>query len=290
MIIDFHTHTFPDRIAASTVSLLAARAHIRPFSDATQSGLLSSMKTAGIDGSVILPVATAPRQVAHINDSSALINRTFLNEDGTAAESPFLISLGCMHPELENWEEELERIASMGLLGIKIHPIYQGIRLDDPRFVRILKKCGQLGLIVCAHAGDDIGFPGVVKCSPEMARRALDEAGEVTMVLAHMGGWRNWEDVPKYLKDTQAYIDTSFSTGMIPGEEGFYKKEDLPMLDQEGFMRILDAFGCERVLLGSDSPWSDQAASLEWIRALPLSDSQKEAVSGGNAERLLHLR
>ena len=282
MIIDMHTHTFPDTIAAKTVEALSRVSHSRPFSDGSNAGLIKNMRRCGIDRSVILPVATAPRQVSHVNDAAAAVNEKF-RADG-------LFSFGCIHPDHPDFRAELARVKDLGLKGIKIHPVYQGAEIDSPKFLRIIERAAELDLIVITHAGLDIGYPGEVCCSPRMCRRVVDEIGPFRFVLAHMGGWRNWEDVPKYLKDTQAYIDTSFSTGMIPGEEGFYKKEDLPMLDQEGFMRILDAFGCERVLLGSDSPWSDQAASLEWIRALPLSDSQKEAVSGGNAERLLHLR
>ena len=49
MIIDFHTHVFPDRIAASTVSALEAASGNRPYSDGTADGLLAALDAAGVD-------------------------------------------------------------------------------------------------------------------------------------------------------------------------------------------------------------------------------------------------
>ena len=49
MIIDFHTHIFPDKIAPSTMDKLCSASHTRPFSDGTADGLRASMRQAGIE-------------------------------------------------------------------------------------------------------------------------------------------------------------------------------------------------------------------------------------------------
>ena len=282
MIVDFHTHTFPDSIAASTLVKLQGMSHIRPFSDGTQAGLAHSMAQAGIDVSVVLPVATAARQVCRVNDASAR-----LNEDGAAQG---ILSFGCMHPELEGWEAELERIAELGLKGIKIHPVYQGADIDDQRFVRILSKCAQLGLIVVTHAGLDVGFPGKVNCSPAMIRRALDRTGPVKLVLAHMGGWRNWQEVAGLLADTGVYLDTSFSLGsMTPNGDGYYADKEVALLDEVSFVELIRAFGAHRILFGTDSPWGGQTEDLKALGTLPLTGEERAAILGNNACRLLGL-
>ena len=158
MVVDIHTHTFPERIAASTIQKLQDISHTRPFADGTEAGLRASMVAAGVDFSLVLPVATSPRQVVHINDASARLN----------SQGNGILSFGCMHPDFDGWKEELGRVAALGMKGIKVHPVYQGVDFDDPRYLRILDRCGELGLIVLTHAGLDIGFPGQVNCSPEM--------------------------------------------------------------------------------------------------------------------------
>lgn len=282
MIIDFHTHTFPGKIAASAVDKLSHTSHTVPFSDGTPEGLLNNMKQAGIDRSVILPVATAARQVEHINDASARLNETY--------EGDGLFSLGCIHPDYENYREELARVRRLELKGIKIHPVYQGVDIDDIRFLRILDRAAELDLLVITHAGYDVGFPGIAHCSPQMSRRAVDRIGSFRFVLAHMGGWRQWDVVPELLADTGVYLDTAFSTGsMHPLEDGHWKTpEDLNMMDTEQFMTLYRAFGPDRILFGTDSPWSPAGESLAFIRSLPIAEADKDKILGGNAETLLH--
>lgn len=280
MVIDFHTHTFPDAIAASTLKKLSGVSHSAPFTDGTGAGLAASMAEAGVDLSVVLPVATSPRQVRHINEAAALANRR-------TAETG-LFSFGCIHPNCENWREELDRIAALGLKGVKLHPVYQGVDLDDPRYLRILTRAGELGLVAVTHAGVDIGYPDAANCLPRVLLRAVRQAGPVKLVAAHMGGWKRWEEALELLADTSVYLDTSFSTGlMAPLDDGYYTPEQLRLLDGEGFVHMVRGFGAERILFGTDSPWSGQRESVEWLRALPLADGEKDAILGGNARRLL---
>ena len=282
MIIDFHTHTFPEKIAASTLVKLQSMSHTRPFTDATEAGLSASMAQAGIDYSLVLPVATAARQVCHINDASAR-----LNEEGRARG---LLSLGCMHPDFDGWKEELSRVASLGLKGIKLHPVYQNVDFDDIRYLRILDRCGELGLLVLTHAGLDVGFPGKVNCSPDMILRAVEQVGPVTLVLAHMGGWRNWDQVEQLLPQASVLLDTSYSLGSMTSlGDGYYGPADLHLLDGTAFLRMVRTFGAQRILFGTDSPWDGQKESLDLLRSLPLTPQEQEAILGGNAQRLLGL-
>lgn len=281
MIIDLHTHTFPDRIAASTIEKLAKLSHTRPYSDGSNAGLRSSMAQAGVDCSVVLPVATNTRQVSRVNDSSAQLNEVF-SETG-------ILSLGCIHPDSPDWKEELDRIVSLGLKGIKIHPVYQGVDVDDPRYLRILDRCGQLGLLVVAHAGLDIGFPGQVHCSPKMFLHAIRQVGPVRMVLAHMGGWRNWDEVEELLTDTAVCLDTSYALGQITPLDDHFSPEELPLMSDGQFVRMVRKFGAERICFGTDSPWGGQKENLAMLRALPLTEEELTAILGGNAKRLLNL-
>lgn len=279
MIVDFHTHTFPDKIAEAALTKMRAASHTVTFTDGTVSGLLSSMKEAGIAWSVVLPVATNPQKVTSINDLSASLT----GRNG-------LIYFACIHPDMEDAVSEVRRIAALGLKGIKLHPVYQGTDIDDPRYLRILDAAGECDLVVVTHSGDDIGFPGQVRCSPEMTRSALKQVGRVKLVLAHMGGWRNWDRVADALADTSVCLDTAFSLGTLTqSEPRFYSEKEEALLDPEAFCSLVRAFGAHRILFGTDSPWSSQRGDVERIRALPLLEEEKEQILWRNAKELLKL-
>lgn len=295
MIIDFHTHTFPGRIAEHALLSLKSKSHTRPFSDGTAAGLIERDREAGIDLAVILPVATEPGQVRGINDKAEELNRKYgsAGEDhsldcGTSA----ILSFACIHPLMEDADEELRRVKGLGLKGIKIHPVYQGIDIDSKPYLKILETACELGLIVVTHGGWDIGYPGADECLPDKIRRAVKavdpEGKTLKFVAAHMGGWRAWEEVPGQLADTCVYLDTSFSTGKFyPLDDGYYDGKDTSLMDQDKFMELYRAFGADRILFGTDSPWSSACESMQFVRDLPVSDEEKEKVLGGNAAGLL---
>lgn len=278
MVIDFHAHLFPDEIADRAIQKLTALNHLQAFSDGTAAGLRASMRAAGVDLTVVLPVATTPQQVPHINDSAARLNQ--------AGEG--LFSFGCIHPDFSDWKQELDRIAALGLKGVKLHPAFQDTDLDDPRYLRILERAGALGLVAVTHTGMDVGMPGLARCTPQMARNALRQVGPVRLVLAHMGGWRCWEEAEELLTDTAAYLDTSFSLGRLtPLNPDVPPKVPLELLDQTRFLRMAEQFGAGRILFGSDSPWGSPAADLAWLRGLPMTEEVRTAILGENARRLL---
>lgn len=280
MTIDFHTHVFPDKIAAAVVEKLSRSSKSKAFTDGSLNRLLNSMEKFGVDVSIILPVATHTAQVEKINNSAAQMNEKF-SERG-------ILSFSSMHPDFENYRAELSRIKNLGFKGIKVHPVYQNTNLDDKKFLRIFDRAAELNLIVVTHAGLDIGFPGVVKCSPKMSRKVIEEIGDFKFVLAHMGGWKNWDEVLIELADKNFFMDTSFSTGKIPARTDFsWKAEDLNLLDEKKFLQFIKIFGAEKILFGTDSPWTSPKVSVDFIKNLPISEEDKNKILGLNAKNLL---
>lgn len=282
MIIDVHTHTFPAKIAAHALEVLSGNSHTRPFSDGTVSGLRASMMEAGVTLSVIQPVATKPEQVARINDTAIAVN--------AQGESAGIISFGGIHPAFPEIDAELERIREAGILGVKIHPVYQGVVIDDERYVRILRLCGELGLIVMIHAGYDIGFPGDDSASPARIARALDMAGSVRVILAHMGGWRCWDEAVRLFADREnVYVDSAFSLRkFVPNGDGYYSGGDeCMMLCDDEFVDMVRAFGSGRVLFGTDSPWMSQNECVRAVMSLGLADDEARNILYNNTANLL---
>ncbi len=282
-IIDIHTHTFPAKIARSAIEKLSATSHTRPFSDGTNYELMNSMKDAGIMFSVLQPVATKPEQVSHINDGAIRLNTQHAN----------IISFGAIHPDFEDYACELARISDAGVKGVKIHPVYQGVNIDDERFVRILACAGELGLIVMLHAGFDIGFPDNDFAHPKRILRALKSAGNVRIILAHMGGWRCWQEAQEiFAGRDNIYIDTAFSHGeFVPNGDGYYSShKECVMLNDEEFVSVIKSFGAERVLFGTDSPWASQSEYVKKFCELSaLSEREKDLILYENSAKLLGL-
>lgn len=263
MVIDFHTHVFPEKIAASTIELLQERAHIQAASDGTLDGLLTTMRQGGADKSVVLPVVTSSKQFDSILRFAEGL-RTYKE----------LIPFGGIHPDSTNYKAELKLLCQHGFPGIKLHPDYQEVFFNDIRYKRIISYATELGMIVVVHAGVDIGLPRVVHCTPQMSAEVLKEVAPDKLVLAHYGGYSQWNEVAKELAGQNVYLDTAYTFGKI---------------EQEQFMHILKLHGSDRILFATDSPWMGQKESIETFAAMPLPEEDKAAIFYKNAEKLLGL-
>lgn len=269
MIIDFHTHIFPDKIAERAIRVLEENvekvqgAPQHAVIPATLDGLHESMRLNRIDMSVVMPIATSVTQSTSINSFAESIN----GKDG-------IISFGSLHPMQEDWEETLYGIKEKGLPGIKLHPEYQQFYIDSPESVRILKKCEELGLLVTLHAGKDVGILPPVHCMPERLRHVLDTVSGENIIAAHLGGWDVWDDVEKYLVGTPVYFDTSYT---------------VPYISREQLLRIFENHGYDKILFATDSPWEVQGDTAAYLSSLGISDENLDKIFSENAKRLLKL-
>ena len=276
MIIDFHTHVYPDQLAKKTLTALSKFADVTPYTDGTVDGLLRSMRTAGIDKSVILPVNTRAGQFDTITKFAKHINDTYDQ----------LISFGGIHPDDEQIDQKLLYLKENGFLGIKIHPDYTETFIDDERYIRIIAQAKRLGLIVITHAGKDPAY-STIHCPPDRGVKALQAVNKLEpgdqnfFIFAHLGGNRLLADVERYLVGQNCYIDISCS---------FHDLGSFSTSSDEDIVRVIKNHGADKILFATDSPWNDQQIYLERFRSLPgLSDHEKELILSKNAERILHL-
>ena len=80
MIVDFHTHVFPDKIASKTIEALSKMASIPPHADGTVDGLMGALEKSKTDIGIALPVLTKPTQFDSILNFAIDINARFSNE------------------------------------------------------------------------------------------------------------------------------------------------------------------------------------------------------------------
>lgn len=261
MVIDFHTHFYPDKVAAKAIAFCSEK--IGFFADGTRAGLEESMRRSGIDLAVALPVVNTPANSASIHAWAVRENH-----------SPILM-LGGIHPDEPDPLKTLGAIAAAGLPGIKVHPEYQQFRFDEERLFPVWEKCEKLGLIVVTHAGWDAMYEPPYHSDPESLAKFHRRFPGLRLVLAHLGGMAMWDAVEKYLADMEVYLDLA----MVARE----------YITPEQLTRIIRAHGAEKILFGTDSPWYDQKKQLEFICSLPLSPSEQERIFFRNAAELLKL-
>lgn len=259
MVIDFHTHCFPEKIAERAMKTLSHTSGLKPHTDGTLSGLKNIMKKDGVDVSVVMNIATNEKQQTAVNDFAASV------------QGENILAFGSVYPDAKNALEELERIKVLGLKGVKFHPEYQSFFVDDEKMKPIYKKISGLGLITLFHAGEDYGYMPPYHATPERLLKALSWFSS-PVIAAHWGSQGMGQETLKHLCGKDIYFDTAFGYGSTPKP-----------IQQA----ILEKHGVDKILFASDCPWHAPWMDLFQLGCLGLSKDEEEKIKGLNAKNLL---
>lgn len=263
MIIDTHIHAFVDKVAEIAIPKLAKVSGLEPTTDGTVNSAIDLLDKDGIDYGVVLPIATKPTQQQTINNWAKDIYKNKI------------ISFGTVHPMAEDVLDEIDRIKEMGLKGLKLHNDYQKVFIFDEVNLKVYKRLEELGLPVVFHMGYDPVSPKVHRAMPYDLLWLHEKFPKLKIIGAHMGGVNAWESVYFYLAGVDnIYFDTAFVGGRIP--------EDL-------YAKIIKKHGADKILFGSDLPWSSPSAEKKIIEKLPLSSEDIDKIFYKNAVDLLKL-
>jgi predicted TIM-barrel fold metal-dependent hydrolase len=259
VIIDLHNHVWPDAVARRALS--AGVPGMTLAGDGTVDGLSAAQDAAGVDRSVCLAVANGPDAVPKANAFIGGLDRSRF------------VPFGTVHPELPV-ADNLAALRSAGVQGVKIHPVFQRLRLDDPELIPLLDAlAGEFPVLV--HVGAGAGSTGE-GATPAMVREWLRAVPGLDIIACHFGGYHDWEDAAAVLHGLPLYLDTSWPPS-------------LATLDRGTVREAIRRHGVERVLFASDWPTASPAKEIEAIRELGLTDDETELVLGGNAQRLLRV-
>ncbi|MFX4261568.1 amidohydrolase family protein [Pelotomaculum propionicicum] len=269
MIIDAHTHIYPDRVAEKAVSTILGntKGKVDAHTDGTFDNLLSSMETAGVDLSIVLTVATTREQGCGIlRWLRQMVDRT-----------PRMIYFGSVHPYDPNNKSVIHEMIEMGIQGLKFHPAYQGFPADSREAYKVFEEALKNDLILYFHSGFDLSMPDTDYASIERFVNVLrDFAGDgVKIIMAHAGGDGEWEKILDLYGDKKCYYDTSFVLEKMVLDENA----------KELYRQNEDYF-----IFGSDSPWRDQKKYVDFLSNSDLfSQEQKDKLFYKNILKLIKI-
>jgi len=259
MIIDAHTHIFPDKIAEKASVNIGKFYDIPMNLDGKSSTLLKYGTDAGIDKFLVCSVATTEKQVDSIN--------SFIAEEVQKHKDRF-IGFAALHPDSDRIEEQIDEAIKLGLRGIKLHPDFQEFNIDDPKALRIYKTAeGKMPILF--HTGDH----RTEFSKPYRLKNVLDKFPNLDVIAAHFGGWSEWDDGAKILAGHKnVYVDTCSSQYAMSPEK---------------VVELIHAFGIDNVFFGTDYPMWLPEDEIRMLRNLPLSEDEFEKIFHLNFERLL---
>jgi predicted TIM-barrel fold metal-dependent hydrolase len=277
MIIDFHTHIFPQYIRVHREELLLRDLTLSTLYGnstaqmASAEELVATMDGASIDLSVVMGIGWNDSELCRIANDYVIeaVQRFPLRIKGFCAVNPL-------------WGDaaiaEVERCASEGLVGIgELHPDTQGFDLGDSAVMAPLVEAAmRLGMPILTHASEPAGHPyaGKGHTTPEVLSRFIGNFPDATIICAHWGGGLPFYALMPEVFDAlrNVYFDTAASPFLY-----------MP----EVFSVVVGLVGEDKVLLGTDYPLMRQSRLIRQVVDSPISDEAKEGILYNNAAGLL---
>lgn len=228
-ILDMHCHIYPEKIADKATKAIGDFYDIDMFyPSGSCENLINSLKNAKIQKALVCSVATTAHQVNSVNN--------FIYQSVEENKDIF-VGFGTLHPDFKDAEAEIERMISLNLKGIKLHPDFQKFAIDSPEAMKIY-EIAEGRLPVLFHMGDR----RYDYSSPKRLANVIKAFPKLKVIGAHFAGYSQWDEAVKCLSDYDIMVDTSSS---------------LPMLGKERARELVKIWGIDRIMFGSDFPmWS----------------------------------
>lgn len=255
-VIDVHTHIWPDKLASRAVEHVGSYYSYDMHGKGTIEDLKQSANEAGVEKFVIHSSALKASQVEDVNTATA------------SHLCGQIAGFGTLHPEYTEFEKEINRIISLGLKGIKLHPDFQFFNIDDRRMYPAYEIIRDKKLPILFHMGDEkYDYSSAVRLL-----KILADFPGLIVIGAHLGGHLKWDQAEEYLIGKDIYMDCSSTDRKLSPERS---------------KSIIRRHGCEKILFGTDYPIERHSEGIENFLKLGLTDDENEKILYDNAFNLL---
>lgn len=256
-IADSHCHIYPAKIAEKASAAVGTFYEIPMYAGkGDPDTLLANGSRIGVERYVVCSVATTLEQVDSID--------RFIAEE--CRLHPEFVGLGAWHEDITDIDALLDRTAELGLIGIKVHPDFQHVSIDDPRLMSLYAGLAERGMPLLIHMGDT----RYDYSSPAKLARVLERFDTLKVDAAHFGGFSVWDEALPALSGSQAYYDLSSS---------------LFVLEKEEALELIEGYGADKIMFGVDFPMWNHSAEFARVIDLGLSEEENRAIFRGNFDR-----
>lgn len=255
MIVDFYTNIGPGLRNFDTQT-------VRPIADTvTVDGMLAAMKRGGIDRAVTF----APRWVGGDFMDPTYTRANAEVHAAVTASANRLIGFARVNPNYgSDAAAELEKcFSTYGFKGLFLDAEWENFDPNDRRLAYPLYE------IARAHKAPIMFHTWYSPSQPALYWEVADDFPDLPIIISHLGG-RLIADA-NYIgqRAKNVYLETSDNMYGLPGPTR--------------------AVGAERILFGSNTPFSGAEGEIFKVTSSDLTDEEKALVLGGNAARLLKL-
>ncbi|MBW2369120.1 MAG: amidohydrolase [Deltaproteobacteria bacterium] len=279
MIIDFHTHIFPENIRANREHFFQGETAFELLYRPKHSkligvrDLIDAMDENGIDRSVVFGFPWKNPETVRRHNNYVM--------EAVGRFPSRIIGFCCVDPYHKTAPDETKRCLEAGLAGIGELAFYES-GIDETGIERlepIMALCRDMGVPTLIHTNEPVGhvYPGKTPLTIEQIFDLVSRFQNNKIILAHWGGGAFFyclmkKSVKSLFKNV--YVDTAASPYLY---------------DPAIYSVATQILGSEKILFGSDYPLIAPKRYFQEMKKASLTPGNIANICGRNAGMLLNV-
>ena len=207
---------------------------------------------------------------------------------------PSLVGFGSINFERNDLKDQVKHIKASGLLGIKIHPAYQEVKVDSPQLFEVYEQAEKEDLFLSFHTG--LHWHRIRDYQMLLFDEVAYNFPKLRFTMEHMGGYSFFKEALLVMNNnSRDEIQHVFAgwTSIPMGEDEFGNpRRGVWSLTDDDLCDLIYQTGPERSMFGLDFPYNGiekTQKAIDRIKKLPISEEAKKGILGENLKRELKL-
>ncbi len=263
--------------------IFANHAHVFPESlkpQGTVEKLIEFMDECGIDKAVAFaPFSDRFKEAGIEENVNEWLAKAIEGNDR-------LVGFGTIDFEAGNFAAQVDKIAALGLKGIKMHPPYQEFVIDGPEAFEVYAQAEKLGLFISFHCG--MHWHRLKDNNVLLFDEVAWNFPKLKFSMEHIGGYHFFRDALAVMCNNSRGGDSVYAGWTSVGNRK--GKGDVWSLTDEELETVIYQTGEDRSIFGIDFPFSQPdhiKADIARIKRLDISEECKEKILGKTLENLI---
>lgn len=205
---------------------------------------------------------------------------------------PQFVGFGTIDFDEKNLKDQVKETADLGLLGLKIHPAAQELKIDSPELFEVYEEAEKQGLFISFHTG--LHWHRIKDYQMLLFDEVAYNFPKLRFSMEHVGGYSFFKEALLVMnnnsRDDIQHVFAGWTSISMEKDDFGNERQGAWSLTDDELCTLIHQTGPKRSIFGLDFPYKDieyTKKAIERIKNLPITEEAKRGILGDNLREIL---
>ena len=205
---------------------------------------------------------------------------------------PQFVGFGTIDFDEKNLKDQVKETADLGLLGLKIHPAAQELKIDSPELFEVYEEAEKQGLFISFHTG--LHWHRIKDYQMLLFDEVAYNFPKLRFSMEHVGGYSFFKVALLVMnnnsRDDIQHVFAGWTSISMEKDDFGNERQGAWSLTDDELCTLIHQTGPKRSIFGLDFPYKDieyTKKAIERIKNLPITEEAKRGILGDNLREIL---